>query len=206
MKIGLVPMAAKPYHSGHDGLIRIAAQENDKVVVFVSDSNRDTVSGAGMGQAWKELIEPVLPSNVEVVYGGGTPVAHVFKTIGEADEAGSKDTFSVYSDAEDIKRYSTLPKYAPTLMASGQVNMRGVDRGDVIDVSGTQMRVWLGNGDRENFQRHVPKSINADRYWEILQSTKINEPEPKKKPVKKEKPPVQGEGLLRSYVREVLKN
>ena len=205
MKIGLVPMAAKPYHSGHDGLIRIAAKENDEVTVFVSDSNRDTVSGAGMAQVWKELIEPVLPSNVKVVYGGGTPVAHVFKTIGDADQAGSKDTFSVYSDAEDIKKYGTMPKYAPNLIANGQVNMRGVDRGDVADVSGTQMRVWLGNGDRENFSRFVPKAINADRYWDILQSTKVTEPEPKK-PAKKAKKEPQGEALLRSYVREVLKD
>jgi hypothetical protein len=199
-------MAAKPYHAGHDGLVRIAAQENDKVVVFVSDSNRDSISGAGMVQAWKELIEPVLPGNVEVVYGGGTPVAQVYKTIGDADQAGSKDTFSVYSDAEDIKKYATLQKYAPNLMANGQVNLRGVNRGDTVEVSGTMMRTWLDNGDRENFKKNAPKGVNGDRYWDILQSTKLATPEPKgkKKPAAKkpaEKKPVQGESLLREFVR-----
>ena len=38
--IGLVPMSAKPYHTGHDGLVRIAASENDEVLLFVSISDR----------------------------------------------------------------------------------------------------------------------------------------------------------------------
>ena len=33
-------MAAKPYHAGHDGLVRIAASENDEVLLFVSTSDR----------------------------------------------------------------------------------------------------------------------------------------------------------------------
>tara|TARA_B100000700_G_scaffold222517_1_gene245253 strand:- start:790 stop:1539 length:750 start_codon:yes stop_codon:yes gene_type:complete len=40
MKIGLVPMSAKPYHIGHHKLIDIAAKENDVTFVFVSFSSR----------------------------------------------------------------------------------------------------------------------------------------------------------------------
>ena len=53
MKIGLVPMSAKPYHAGHHMLVELAALSevtdevvdlqmpvNDKVIVFVSFSSR----------------------------------------------------------------------------------------------------------------------------------------------------------------------
>ena len=55
MKIGIVPMSAKPFHAGHNSLIRFAAgielldelvnlgfaeQSNDKVNVYVSYSSR----------------------------------------------------------------------------------------------------------------------------------------------------------------------
>ena len=40
MKIGLVPMAAKPYHAGHHELVKMAALQNDKVFVYVSTSDR----------------------------------------------------------------------------------------------------------------------------------------------------------------------
>ncbi len=44
MNIGLVPMSAKPYHIGHHKLIQIAADQNDKVFVFVSFSGRGVKS------------------------------------------------------------------------------------------------------------------------------------------------------------------
>jgi len=204
-RIGLVPMSAKPYHAGHDGLVRIAAKDNDKVVVFVSETNRDYISGEGMMRVWKELIEPTLPSNVEVVY-GGSPVGHAFKVIGDADQAGSQDTFNVYSDPDDASRMATLPKYAPNLMANKQVNLVGVDRTATVNVSGTQMRQWFDAGDKEQFTKHLPKGVDGERYWDTLQATKLDKPEPKGTKKPKAKKPVQGEGLLRSYVREVLKS
>ena len=40
MKIGLIPGSFKPYHAGHDALVRIAAGENDTVLVFSSTADR----------------------------------------------------------------------------------------------------------------------------------------------------------------------
>ena len=40
MKIGLVPVSAKPYHAGHHYLIETAASKNDKVIVYASTSDR----------------------------------------------------------------------------------------------------------------------------------------------------------------------
>ena len=73
MKIGLVPMAAKPYHAGHHWLVEQAAGENDKVILFVSVSDRKRkgelpILGADMVKVWQEELEPIMPSNVEVKY------------------------------------------------------------------------------------------------------------------------------------------
>lgn len=171
-RVGLVPMAAKPYHAGHDGLIRIAAKENDRVIVLVSDRNRDTISGAGMMRVWQELIAPKLPANVEVAY-GVSPVGMGFDLLAKADEAGSQDAFSIYSDPSDVGRFKSLPKYAPHLTANGQVKDRAVKRTDTVNVSGTQMRGWFDAGDQDSFLKHLPRGIDGVRYWNILQATKL---------------------------------
>ncbi len=201
-KIGLVPMSAKPYHAGHDGLVRIAAKENDEVHLYVSTSDRDEVSGAAMERIWKECIEPTLPGNVRTIY-GGSPVGNVIKEVGDANEKGSTDTFSVYSDPEDIKKFSVLSKYAGNLMAQHQIILRGIERSSTVDVSGTQMRQWLVAGDKASFVAHLPRALDGERVWNILTTMK---PEPKKaKAAGAKKTPaakeVKAEGMLRSLVR-----
>ena len=89
MKIGLVPMSAKPYHAGHDGLVRIASKECDKVLLFVSTTDRARtgelrVSGDTMQLIWFEYIEPTLPSNVVPDY-GGIPVSKVYDELKKAE-------------------------------------------------------------------------------------------------------------------------
>ena len=44
MRIGLVPVSAKPLHKGHYMLIELAAKSNDEVAVFISYSSRGTKS------------------------------------------------------------------------------------------------------------------------------------------------------------------
>lgn len=109
--IGLVPMAAKPYHAGHDGLVRIASEENDEVLLFVSTSDRTRkgempIYGADMKRIWDDYIEPTLPDNVEVVY-GGVPVQQVYAEIEAAESTGDPTvTYKIYSDDEDILKYT----------------------------------------------------------------------------------------------------
>lgn len=40
MNVALIPMSAKPYHTGHHKLIELAAEQNDLVIVYVSFSGR----------------------------------------------------------------------------------------------------------------------------------------------------------------------
>jgi hypothetical protein len=221
-KIGIVPMSAKPYHAGHDGLIRLAAKENDEVHLYVSTSDRDEVSGQAMAKIWKDQIEHTLPGNVKVEY-GGSPVLKAFQDIGKASEANSPDAYSIYSDPEDAAiNFSDdkLQKYAANLHAAGRVKTRPVERTSTVDVSGTKMRGFLANGDKKSFLKFLPPGLDGEAVWNTLTTVK---PEAKgkdkkgtgklapartaatKAPAKKgTKKPLKGEALLRGYVRTVL--
>jgi hypothetical protein len=198
-KIGLVPMAAKPAHRGHQMLIELAAKENDEVHLYVSTSDRDNISGAAMAKVWRDQLEPTLPGNVTVTY-GGSPVGNVFKELGKANEDKSPDTFSVYSDPTDLKQNfpgPSLAKYAGNLLADGRIKLRAVSRSSTVNVSGTQMRQWLASGDKVSFVKHLPKGVDAASVWDALKATQP-------KPAKVLKKPTAAEGLLRSYVRLLL--
>ena len=127
MKIGLVPISAKPYHAGHHALVTTASAENDEVLLYVSVSDRKrkgelSISGADMKKIWDEEIENILPGNVTPVY-GGSPVRHVFDVLQNAEEklvSGKYQghEYTVYSDPTDTSQnYSTASrqKYFPTL-------------------------------------------------------------------------------------------
>ena len=197
--IALIPVSSKPYHAGHDGLIRIAAGENDIVMLFVSLSDRKRpgevpILGKDMETVWKTQIEPSLPENVQVTY-GGSPVRNVYTVMGDANEAGSDDTFVVYSDPDDLAQNfpeNSLEKYAGNLWANDQIILRPVERASTVNVSGTKMRQFLATGDKKSFVANLPKTIDGNFVWNLLA----------KKPAKKTKT----ENVLRSYVEVVVKS
>ena len=110
-RIGLVPMAAKPFHKGHMALIKMAAEQNDQVNVYVSLSDRVKtgefpVYGEQMQEIWKTHLLDLMPSNVnvELLPRGLQPVRLVYETLGAANDAQSSDIFTVYSDPVDTRQ------------------------------------------------------------------------------------------------------
>ena len=101
MKIALVPVSAKPYHAGHHALVTMAAAENDIVKLFVSTSDRKRkgqfpILGSDMEKIWKQELEPIMPGNVQIEY-GGSPVRKVYEALGNADkDPSNEDTLVVY--------------------------------------------------------------------------------------------------------------
>ena len=196
MRIGLLPMSAKPYHAGHDGLVRIAARECDEVHLFVSLSDRKrpgemTIRGEAMQEIWETFIIPSLPANVRVVY-SKVPVASVYAEIENAEKSGDIETeFSIYSDDEDIVAnfpISRLTKNAPGLYERGQITLRGIKRSETVPVSGTKMRDLLQTGDYAAFAEYLPPAIrqHSKEIVGMLMGENI------------------AESLIRSYVRSLL--
>ena len=210
-KVGLIGMSAKPWHAGHDGLVRLAASENDRVVVFVSTSDRTrkgelTIFGSDMEELWHATIEPNLPKNVNVVYcHGASPITKVWETLGNANENGSHDTLSLYADPEDIASAYTennLRKYCGNLFSGGQIILRAVKRSSTVDVSGTAMRQYLEKGDKESFIKYLPDGVDKDLVWNTLYASSKKAPS-----VKKASQPrkfAKSEGLIHDYVKLLL--
>ena len=194
MKIGLVPMAGKPVHAGHWGLIQIAANENDSVKVFASTGDRDFIRGVDMMQVWQDYLIPALPGNVEVVF-VPVPVKSVYDELQAGESSRSKDTYVIYSDEEDILKYKdeSLKKNAPNLRKKKQIELRGVSRTETVNVSGTKMREYLAAGDFKAFAKFLPAAVrqHAKEIVNILTSKPAN-----KKNVK--------EAILRRYIAELL--
>lgn len=185
-KIGLIAMSGKPFHAGHDGLIRLASRECDVVNLYVSISDRARpgeipILGKDMVSLWNEVIEPSLPTNVVVTY-GGSPVGNIWKLLGAANLATNKDEFVVYADPVDLAQNFTkelLTKYSGNLFAAGQIKLRAVERSTTVDVSGTQMRRYLELGDKESFIKFLPDTIDKDKVWNVLHATAKNPPKVK---------------------------
>jgi hypothetical protein len=176
-RYALIAMSAKPYHAGHDGLIRVAAAESDVVKLYVSTSDRTRkgelpVSGTTMAEIWQRFIEPSLPDNVEIEY-GGSPVRKVYEFLGAENEAGSEDTYVIYSDPEDIAKSfpaGSLEKYMGDLYNKGRIILEPIQRTSTVDVSGTKMRHWLETGNSEAFIKHLakPLQVNGEEIWKML--------------------------------------
>lgn len=193
-RFGVVAMSAKPYHAGHDMLIRTAAAENDVVKLYVSTSDRKRkgelpIRGSDMELIWQRYIEPSLPDNVEVEY-GGSPIRKAYEFLGAENEAGSEDTYTIYSDPEDIERNfpaASLEKYLGDLYAKGRIVLEPVQRSETVDVSGTMMRQWLTSGDMESFIVNLPAALqpHGEEIWNMLAPM--------------------AESLFRGYVRQMIR-
>jgi len=183
MKIGLVPMAAKPYHAGHHALVEKAAQENDRVKLFISVTDRArpgeaTIRGEDMVNVWQNHLEGILPSNVIPLY-IRVPVREIYEELSAVEaQQDPSDTYTVYSDPEDTTanypEQSRL-KYFPNAYESGQVQFAAeVDPSSVTrgigtpDISGTKMRKHLQTGDFNSFATNMPAGVDAKAIYDIL--------------------------------------
>lgn len=182
--IGLIAGSYKPFHAGHDAIIRMAARECDEVHLYVSVSDRIKkgeagVLGADMAKLWQQTIEKSLPANVKVTY-GGSPIGNVWKELGAANENKSQDDYVLYSDPTDMAQNfkpELLEKYCGDLYARGGVRIRPVDRSSTVEVSGTRMREFLAKGDKENFIKFLPKGIDSELVWNTLWKSANSLPE-----------------------------
>ena len=163
MKIGLIAMAAKPYHAGHDMLVRLASQENNIVFVFASTGDRGVVSGAAMAKIWKKYLMPSMPSNVKVQL-VDVPVSCVYRALEGAERDESDDQFLIYSDDRDIAKYKvgSLTKAAEGLCRKGHIILRGVSRTTTCDISATRLRHAIAADEPAKFIDMLPKFAQRD--------------------------------------------
>ena len=172
-QVALIPMSCKPYHIAHDMLIHMAASECAKVEVYVSLSDRGTITGEVMQRIWVDYIVPNLPANVNVSYSAITPVRDCYERMGVVDKTIPMPNirFCIYGDAEDTYRNfpdKSLDKYMPHLMKKIRIMRRGIERHELAYISGTQMREFLKLGDKTSFFKNLPDYMDKEIVWKML--------------------------------------
>jgi len=175
--VGLIPMAAKPFHEGHLSLIQFALKHCDKVIVFVSKKDRIRpgeipVFGNTMVRIWKQLIIPKLPKNVQVEF-VDNPVTKVYEKLNEDSKNEQYIVFTGLNDKDNFaeKRLSKTTAYKNNL-----VNVYAVDRSDTtktVNISGTKMRSFIENGDVVSFIKYAPSILSVEekkKYYNLLKN------------------------------------
>lgn len=186
--LALIPIAGKPLHIGHWKLIEKAANENDRVIVYTSSSDRIKkgefpIKGDDFVKLWSDVFIPALPKNVKVKF-VDSPVRAVMHELGWLEQRLTQDaaampTVSLYSDKDDVEtnfKDEDLKKY-PSLLAANKIKKVGVERTSTVNVSGTKMREFLLNNDKESFLKNLPPVSNKDKE-EIWNTLMANKPEP----------------------------
>lgn len=177
----LIPIAGKPLHIGHWKLIEKAANENDNVIVYTSSSDRRRakefpIYGADLITIWTDIFIPVLPKNVKVKF-VDSPARSAVHELEWFEQQLTQDNVNVpninlYSDIEDIDKNfkdEDLQEY-PALMRAGKIKKVGVERTSTVNISGTAMREFLQNNDKESFMKYLPpvKDDKKEEIWNIL--------------------------------------
>jgi len=176
--VGLIPVACRPYHAGHDALIRLACEECEQVVVFASTSDRVRrgefpVRANVMRKLWDSIVE-TLPSSVVVAF-VPNPVKAIYEYLGarnsDSQPLQKDEKLVIYSDPEDMElNFSevSLTKYGGALANAKRLARRFVPRDTTVNVSGTQMRAWMMHGDKAKFIAHLPTTMDGETVWKAL--------------------------------------
>ncbi len=182
-QVGIIPGGFKPYTKGHHFLVTKASSENDLVYLLVGKSDRVRpgqvpIMWSDMQTIWS-FIEGVLPSNVKVAY-VSNPVGSSFEILQKAEEKGDNvSTFKLYGDPEDLGKNFTeakLSKYVPSLSENDQIIIMPVERTSTGNISGTMMRQYLQDGNRDAFIDGLPAELRKSG----IKIFKILSPKPKK--------------------------
>lgn len=170
--IGLIPIAARPFHAGHNALINIASSECDAIEIYAANaSSRGCVNAEAMHDVWEQCILPRAPWSA-LVHFTNNPVLSVYERLKRSD-AETDERFSIYGDAIDVAANfpdERLRRNAPCLSKRSAIVRRPIERSSTIDISGTIMRGWLANGNAREFVEHLPGWMDKQLAWKLLRS------------------------------------
>jgi hypothetical protein len=173
LSIALIGMSAKPFHSGHASLIKIASQQQDVVHVFTSLTPRGSsqngeyeISSEKMKRFWNELVLANLPLNVQVTF-TKNPISSIYEELAEPLDNCS---YHIYAGDDAFQRsFLNIQKYT-SLKIDENLFVHSVTRDTLSEASGTDCRKALFNNDFAAFTKLMPWYIDAQQAWNILRT------------------------------------
>jgi len=163
-KIGILPLSGKPVHDGHWKLINKISDENDCCILLVSIKDRIKkgefpIYGDNMFEIWRDILYKKLPKNVifKIV---DSPFSSVIKEIDLFENIKKNYYINIYSDVDDIKRFDMNNIRNRFSRLSSNIKLCGVSRNNTVNISGTKMREFLRNNDKNNFISYLPSPLS----------------------------------------------
>jgi len=162
-KVGIITGKFKPPHVGHYEAIKKIAGHNDETHVFISPIEMDGVTGAMAVQMLKEYFSDDKSVSIDLAKGSPVKTAYGFiDLLGKKDDA--KDcVLNIYSLDSDMNRFDTVERFAGNI---GKINRITTKRPE--GVSGTDMRKFIKNMDKEKFFAGLPRQVDKEKMWKIV--------------------------------------
>jgi len=168
MIISLIAMSAKPFHKGHMQLIEYANNNSDTCILYISTNDRSrkgelSINGNKMLHIWKNIIEKYIDTKkTQLIYTQESPVKLIYDFI----KNNQNNIINIYTGNDDEKRYSSLTN-------EKNINIISLKRGhDTTNISGTQMRLYLKNNNKQDFLNMLPDQFNLNEKNYIYENLK----------------------------------
>jgi hypothetical protein len=175
-RIALLPGGFKPPHAGHYNMAIWLAQNTDaeKVIVKVGAKERDGITREISLQLWDLYLnndpDPISQKITVVASNSNSPVQDVYDFV--ENEAPEESTIYLGMGEKDINdaRFKNINKFAEPRGIKFETTLVPPQAGGV---SGTKMREFIKNGNKESFQKFIPNFLEdeqKDRAWELVSS------------------------------------
>jgi len=180
-KIALLPGGFKPPHAGHYNMAKWLAKNTDAntVVVKVGAKEREGITRDISLELWDLYrstdSDPAAQKLTILPATSPSPVRDVYDFI----EFEAPENSTVYlglgeKDRED-KRYANIGKFAEPKGINFETTLVPPQAGGV---SGTQMRGFIKDGDKDSFKKYLPDHLTdeqKDQAWSLVSSAIIKE-------------------------------
>lgn len=201
-KVAVIPMAAKPFHAGHDSLIRQAVSDgNDSIIVFVSTGGREEVTTEDMIPLWRDFYIPGISSQYGdkvIIRFSEAPMREALLIAKDLVSRGKKTIVRLYGGVDSAGENDAQQRVDSILSKNPEIKDRilpvAVSRSATGGVSGTAMRSYLSSGDSKSFMQNLPSWLGKKEklgVWRAMSSIASSKSK--------------NENLIRSYVRSVIK-
>jgi cytidyltransferase-like protein len=182
-RLAIVPGAFKPPHKGHLAMVMHYAELVDKVIVMVSPLSRQTPSGKDIGFGASEAIWGLyldaygLREKVQVVRSPvNSPVRAAFDFVANEDsnplfaQAGDLIILGTSTKGGDQSRFNqNLQQYAGAGVTIANALEYAYTPQEEHALSASDFRKILETGGSEELERFIPKKVDHQQVYDILQ-------------------------------------
>ena len=170
--IALYPGGYKPPHIGHYKAAKIALQKVDKVIVFVGPKERQGITQDMSVKLWELYTQN---DAIEIKKAQISPVRDVYDYV--ELEAKDGDTLFFIKGEKDDKdpRFARIPTYAKKF--NKKINIEYINVPDQFSrkenpISGTLMRTFIKDNDKESFIDGLPLGVDEEAAWNTVTNLK----------------------------------